>query len=120
MREYLDVENHERREKRMQQKAKERWDNHYTLFYGGLTEEEARYKDYFMTDNELENEDERIEQKLDEVAILTRPDYNPKNYDFQEVYTHNPEDDQTSLLEKKLFRFKYRAAEDGIAQYTAR
>ncbi len=42
-------------------KAKERWDNHYTLFYGGLTEEEARYSDYFQTDNEIENEDELIE-----------------------------------------------------------
>jgi hypothetical protein len=45
----------------MSSKIKERWESSYTLFTGGLTEEEARYNDYFMTDNEIEEEDEMIE-----------------------------------------------------------
>jgi uncharacterized Zn-finger protein len=39
-RSFIDRENHERREKRMQQRSTERWENSYSLFYGGLTEEE--------------------------------------------------------------------------------
>jgi hypothetical protein len=61
VREYLDSDNHERRERRMKQLAKERWENNYTFYYGGLTEEEQRYNDYFLTDNELHPEDEMVE-----------------------------------------------------------
>jgi len=40
MRELLDYENHQRREARMRKEANLRWDNHYTYFFGGLSEEE--------------------------------------------------------------------------------
>jgi len=42
------------------------------------------------------------------MEILTRDDYKLDRYDFQENYTRAPEDDQTSLIEKKIFKFKYR------------
>ena len=39
-RRFIDPENHERREKRLQERKKERLDNNYTLYLNGLTEEE--------------------------------------------------------------------------------
>jgi len=53
-------------------------------------------------------EDEKIEELLDEQEILSRSDYKLSNYDFQEIYTVNPEDNQSGMLEKLAFRFKYR------------
>jgi hypothetical protein len=65
-RKYIDRENHERRENRMNTRAAARWDNNYTFFYGGLTEEEQKYRDYFETDLEKYPEDEKVEELLDE------------------------------------------------------
>jgi hypothetical protein len=39
-RKFMDSENHERREKRMLERKRERWTENYTYFFGGLTEEE--------------------------------------------------------------------------------
>jgi hypothetical protein len=44
----------------MLEKSSKRWDGNYTLFTGELTEEEQRYKDYFETDLQQYNEDERV------------------------------------------------------------
>jgi hypothetical protein len=55
-------ENHERREKRMLDRKRERWTENYTYFFGGLTEEEQMYRDYFETDIEQDPEDEHIEE----------------------------------------------------------
>lgn len=46
--------------------------------------------------------------------------YSLNKYDFQEGYTISPEDDQTSYLEKKVFKFKYRRALDSKADYEKR
>ena len=46
--------------------------------------------------------------------------YSLNKYDFQEGYTISPEDDQTSYLEKKVFKFKYRRALDSRADYERR
>jgi hypothetical protein len=56
----MDTENHERREKRMKERATDRWANNYTFFVGGLTEEEAKYQDYFETDLEKNPEFEGL------------------------------------------------------------
>jgi hypothetical protein len=39
-RSFLDNKNHTRRETRMNDRKKERWDNNYSFYYGELTEEE--------------------------------------------------------------------------------
>jgi len=119
-RKYIDRENHERREKRMLDRSNERWQSNYTFFYGGLTEEEQKYRDYFETDIENYPEDEEIESKLDENEIFASGDYNLDKYDFQELYTRQPEDDATSYLEKKAFKFKYRKAKDSVETYERR
>lgn len=61
-RKYVDHVNHERREKRMLERSKQRWDGAYTLFSGNLNEEELKYRDYFETDQENYREDERVEE----------------------------------------------------------
>ncbi len=46
-RQFIDPENHERRERRMAERKKSRWLDNYTYFFGGLSEEEQMYRDYF-------------------------------------------------------------------------
>jgi hypothetical protein len=120
LRRYIDRDNHERREKRMLERSRARWEGNYTVFSGGLTEEEAQYRDYFETDLEKFPENEELEEKLDETEILSSPEYKLDRYDFQELYTKNPEDDLSSLAEKKAFRFKYRLASESIENYARR
>ena len=57
---------------------------------------------------------------LDKQDLLTDDRYNLNKFDFQETYTANPEDDQTSYVEKKIFKFKYRRALDSKADYERR
>ena len=49
-RKYVEPENHERRERRMVEREKQRWEGAYTLYSGSLTEEEQKFRDYFETD----------------------------------------------------------------------
>lgn len=64
-----DPDNHERREKRMQDAKGKRWAENYTYFFGGLTEEEQQYRDYFETDIENDFEDEGLEEFLDKATL---------------------------------------------------
>jgi predicted naringenin-chalcone synthase len=60
-RKFSDPDNYQRREKRMVQKRNERLVENYTYYFGGLTEEELQYRDYFETDLEEDPEDEAME-----------------------------------------------------------
>lgn len=117
---YMDPVNHGRRERRMLERANKRWDNAYTVYSNDLTEEEQKYRDYFETDLQNYREDERLEEFLDKQELLTDARYNLNKFDFQETYTGNPEDDQTSYVEKKIFKFKYRRALDSKEDYERR
>ena len=64
-----DVANHERRERRMLANKSERWNTNYTYFFGGLTEEEAMYRDYFKTDIEMDPENEYVDEKFDDLHL---------------------------------------------------
>lgn len=57
-RKFNDPENHERREKRMLERKRKRQVENFTYFYGGMTEEEQNYRDYFETDIEEDPEDD--------------------------------------------------------------
>lgn len=70
-RKYVDPVNHARREARMLERARQRWDNAYTIYSGNLTEEEQRYRDYFETDLQQNREDERLEEFLDRQELLS-------------------------------------------------
>lgn len=119
-RRFIDPANHERREARMEERGKTRWDNNYTFYYGSLTEEEQKYKDYFETDVEKFPEDEKLEERHDEEELLGEEGYKLSRYDFQEMYTYNPEEDQTTYFEKKIFKFRYRRAADSEELYRVR
>jgi ssDNA-binding Zn-finger/Zn-ribbon topoisomerase 1 len=120
-RQFVDRANHERREKRMQERSKGRWEGSYTLFSGGLTEEEQKYRDYFETDLELRPEDEALETQFDVDRILTSSEYKLDKYDFQERYTKAyVEEDATSIAEKKAFKFRYRQANDTLETFQRR
>ncbi len=54
---------------------------------------------------------------MDRQELLTDHKYNLNKFDFQETYTGNPEDDQTSYVEKKIFKFKFRKALDSQQNY---
>ena len=101
----------------MLERANKRWNGAFTVFSGNLTEEEQRYRDYFETDLDQEREDERLEEYLDRQELLTDQRYNLNKFDFQEGYTIGYEDDQSSFVEKKIFKFKYRRALDSPADY---
>lgn len=119
-RKYIDRENHDRREKRMTERAAKRWEGNFTLFYGGMTEEEMKYRDYYQTDLEKNPEDEEVERRLDSNDVLSREEYRLDKYDFQEMYTRTPEEDASSFIEKKTFKFKYRVATDSYDNYLRR
>lgn len=46
-RKFSDPENYERREKRMLDRKRQRVVENFTYFFGGLTEEEQSYRDYY-------------------------------------------------------------------------
>jgi hypothetical protein len=74
--------NHERREKRMLEKKRERWTQNYTYFFGNLTEEEQLYRDYFESELELDPEDDYLDEKFDEVQLAQQGQFDPALYDF--------------------------------------
>lgn len=53
----------------MLERKKERWTENFTYFFGGLTEEEQMYRDYFESDLEEDPEDSYIEEYFDAKEI---------------------------------------------------
>jgi hypothetical protein len=101
--------NHERRERRLLDRKRERWVSNYTFFFGNLTEEEQQYRDYFETDMELDPEDDVIEEKMDEIQLAGQGYMNPELYDFVD-YTqlHDAHENFDDIVEQKVFKYKYR------------
>lgn len=61
-----------------------------------------------------------MEEFLDKQEILSQEKYSLQHFDFQEPYTFGAEDDQTSYVEKKTFKFRYRRALDTPEVYSRR
>lgn len=111
-----DPVNHERRERRMLERKRQRWVTNYTFFFGNLTEEEQQYRDYFETDMEVDPEDDWIDEKFDEIHIAQVGDLDPARYDFIDyTQVHDAHEDYDDVVEQKLFKYKYRQnAEDEV------
>ena len=108
-----DPETHERRERRMQERIRERTVDNYTFFFGNMTEEEQQYRDYFETDLEADPEDEYIEELRDEARIAQTGEFDPKLYDFLELgMIDEVHENFEDIIEDKLFKFKYRMNAD--------
>lgn len=119
-RQFLDLENHERREKRMRENAHLRTRDSYSVYFGGMTEEEAKYKDYFETDLEANPDNEMLEEWETEQRVASQDHMRLEKWDFQETYTHNPEEAVQSSLQKAMFEFKYRRAKDTQEEFMRR
>lgn len=112
-RKFSDPDNHERREKRMLDRKRERWSENFTYFFGGLTEEEQQYRDYFLTDIENDPEDAYIEDFFDTKELAESGEFNPKLYDFIETGLINEVHETfEDLIEDKIFKYKYRQFAD--------
>lgn len=112
-RKFVDPENHERREARMLERKRSRWTENYTYFFGGLTEEEQMYRDYFETDLEADPEDEYVDELLDERAIAAEGEFQFKKYDFVETSLQDePHESLDDIVEQKIFKYKYRICND--------
>lgn len=113
--------NHERREKRMIQRKAERWNQNYTYFFGGLTEEEQQYRDYFQTDIELDPENGFVDDLMDQYHLAQQGEFNPALYDFQD-YTGRISNHETyeDVVDDKLFKFKYRQMADDPVTFERR
>lgn len=120
-RKFSDPENHERRESRMNDRKKTRWVDNYTYFFGGLTEEEQQYRDYFQTDLENDPEDDFVEGEIDKLEMASQGALNPKKYDFVEAGLVNSViENFEDVVEDKIFKYKYRLNEDGNEVYSRR
>lgn len=108
-RELVEPENHARREKRMLERSKARVEDSHTIYLGEFTEEELQYRDYFETDLEVSQQLER-DPTASKAKALQNPEMALRRFIFAEEYTNNPEGDMSSLVQRKVFRFKYRQA----------
>lgn len=69
----------------MLERKKERWTDNYTYFFGGLTEEEQQYRDYFETDLENDPDNDYVEELCDKMDIAAGGEFQFKKYDFIET-----------------------------------
>jgi hypothetical protein len=120
-RKFADPENHERREKRMLERKRERWTENYTYFFGGLTEEEQMYRDYFESDIERDPEDDWADEQLDERAIAAEGQFQFKKYDFIETSMQTePHETVEDIIDSKIFKYKYRLCNEDETSYARR
>jgi hypothetical protein len=92
---------------------RERWTDNYTFFFGGLTEEEQSYRDYFKTDYEQDSDNEYLDGVIDDMEIAAEGQMNPARYDFIETSHRNEvSENYEDLIEEKLFKYKYRQNAD--------
>lgn len=120
-RKFADPENHERREQRMLDRKRERWTENYTYFFGGLTEEEQMYRDYFETDLEGDPEDAFVEDQLDDQAIAAEGQFQFKKYDFVETSLQTePHETMDDVVDQKIFKYKYRHCNDDDSTHARR
>lgn len=120
-RQFIDPDNHERRENRMISRKRDRWVDNYTYFFGGLSEEEQMYRDYFQTDIEQDPEDEVVEEFMDEVHLADQGEFAFDKYEFIESAVKNDSHQPLmDLVDKKIFKFKYRMNNDSMPTYLRR
>ena len=120
-RKFNDPDNHERRQKRMEERMKKRWTDNYTYFLGGMTEEEQQYRDYFETDIDSDPEDEFLEEMRDRERLALEGQFDPKLYDFVDTgLREEAHENYDDIIEDKIFKFKYRQNADPPQLYQER
>ena len=86
-----------------------------------MTEEEQQYRDYFETEIEDDPEDDWIDEKLDEIHIASQGQFDPALYDFVDyTQVHDAHENFDDIVEKKLFKYKYRQNASNLSTYERR
>jgi hypothetical protein len=79
------------------------------------------YRDYFQTDLEEYPEDEAIEEKMDEMSLASTGEFAFQNFDFMDLeYDHDATETIEDVVDKKIFKYKYRIANDSEDTYFRR
>lgn len=116
---WLDPANHERRQERMENRIFARKDN-ATFYLGDADEDFLQYQDYFETDCELDPVDFKKDLKVGESLSLQRDDNDVARFEFKESYTTAVELDAQGLIEKEIFRYRYRQATHSEEEFERR
>jgi len=116
MRGLIDPSNHERRENRMEERSVARKEN-ITYYLGDVDEAFLQYQDYYETDCEMNPVDPVEDLKKAESKALRHPDNALKHFDFKEAYTNAREPDAMGIIQKEIFRYKFREAQDEEADF---
>ena len=105
----------------MTDRTRERTNDNFAFFFGNLTEEEQKYRDYFETDLENDPEDAFVDELRDETRIAQSGEFDPKLYDFLELnMLDEVHENFQDVIEDKIFKFKYRMNADAPAVFEAR
>ena len=109
----FDPANHERREKRMLQRQKERLDENYTFYSKELTEEEQMFRDYYESDLEEYRDDLHSNFVTDESRLANLDEFNMNKFSFIEgsvdLNDYAPVEDH---IESLLFKYRYKTVSD--------
>ena len=114
-RQFFDPENHDRREKRMLERKAIREKDNYTYYFGGLTEEEQMFRDYYESDleNDAYPDSEKIAEVKTENMLRASGDFDLSKFELLDPYLpserHEHIDD---IIGKSIFKYKYRKLAD--------
>lgn len=112
-RKMFDPANHDRREKRMLQRKKERLEESYTIYLIDLTEEEQMFRDYYESDLEEYRDDFQSNIINDESMLASYHDIDLNNFSFIEgsvdLNDYAPVEDH---IENLLFKYRYKTVSD--------
>lgn len=79
------------------------------------------YRDYFLTDLEEDPEDDWVAESLDTFQMAASRDLDPARFDFIETSLYaEPHENFESLVDDKIFKFKYRQFADTPEVFEAR
>ena len=109
----FDPENHERRERRMNERKAKREQDNYTYYFGGLTEQEQVFRDYYETDIEEYPDNDTLNNLKDEELLRSSGDFDLRFLELVEGQVDfNDRKPVEDFLGKSLFKYQYRKIAD--------
>jgi hypothetical protein len=114
-RQYFDSENHDRREKRMLERKAIRDRDNYTYYFGGLTEEEQIFRDYYESDleNDVYPDSEKIAETNIENMLRASGDFDLSKFELLDPYVVTQKEEHIDdIIGKSIFKYKYRKLAD--------
>lgn len=105
----------------MLERSKQRVKDSHTLYLNNTHERELQYQDYFETEEELEKKDGVREYQRAELKakLFAQDDMRLENIDFNEE-DDTAHADHEGIIQKKIFKYKYRQAVSTPEQHQRR